>query len=131
MVPKDLYYTREHEWMKLVGDVATIGITDYAQRALGDITYVELPEVGAEVHQGEEFAVVESAKAASDVFAPVSGTVSEVNPDLAEHPELINQDPYGKGWLCRVTGVASDQLRTLLTPEEYEKLIAEAEDEAP
>ncbi len=127
MVPKDLKYTREHEWVRAEGDAATIGITDYAQSALGDITYVELPEVGSRLRQGNEFAVVESAKAASDVFAPVDGTVSEVNSALAESPELINQDPYGEGWLCRVKGVPAKQLDSLLSPEEYEQLIAEEE----
>lgn len=127
MVPKDLKYTREHEWVRVEGDAATIGITDYAQSALGDITYVEVPQVGTELKPGKEFAVVESAKAASDVFAPVDGTVTEVNSALAESPELINQDPYGEGWLCRVKGVAAEQLDSLLSPEEYEQLIAEEE----
>ena len=125
MVPKDLKYTSEHEWVRVEGDVVTIGISDYAQQALGDITYVELPEVGAELQPGEDFAVVESAKAASDIFAPVTGTVTEVNAALEESPELINQDPYGQGWLCRLTGVLAEQLEPLLSAEEYEKLIAE------
>ncbi len=125
MVPKDLRYTNEHEWVKAEGDVVTIGVTDYAQQALGDITYVELPEVGAGLQKGEDFAVVESAKAASDVFAPVTGTVTEVNAALEESPELINQDPYGGGWLCRLTDVRAEQLEPLLSAGEYEKLIAE------
>ena len=125
MVPKDLRYTAEHEWVKVEGGVATIGVTDYAQQALGDITYVELPAVGAELRQGAEFAVVESAKAASDVFAPVGGTVTEVNSALEENPELINQDPYGEGWLCRISDVIVEQIESLLSPEEYEKLLAE------
>ncbi len=128
MVPKDLKYTSEHEWVRVEGDVVTIGISDYAQQALGDITYVELPEVGAELQPGEDFAVVESAKAASDIFAPVGGTVAEVNSALEENPELINQDPYGQGWLCRLTGVRAEQLDSLLSAEEYEKLIAEEGD---
>ncbi len=127
MVPKELKYTREHEWVRVEGDAATIGITDYAQSALGDITYVEVPEVGTELKSGKEFAVVESAKAASDVFAPVDGTVTEVNSALAESPELINQGPYGEGWLCRVKGVPAEQLDSLLSPKEYEQLIAEEE----
>ena len=127
MVPKGLKYTREHEWVRVEGDAATIGITDYAQSALGDITYVEVPEVGTELKSGKEFAVVESAKAASDVFAPVDGTVTEVNSALAESPELINQGPYGEGWLCRVKGVPAEQLDSLLSPKEYEQLIAEEE----
>ena len=128
VVPKDLKYTSEHEWVRVEGDVITIGITDYAQQALGDITYVELPEAGAELQRGQDFAVVESAKAASDVFTPVSGTVAEVNSALADSPELVNQDPYGEGWLCRVTGVPVEQVESLLSPEEYEELIAEAGD---
>ena len=125
MVPKGLRYTNEHEWVKAEGDVVTIGVTDYAQEALGDITYVELPEVGAGLQKGEDFAVVESAKAASDVFAPVTGTVTEINAALEESPELINQDPYGGGWLCRLTGVRAEHLESLLSPEEYEKLTTE------
>jgi len=128
MVPKDLKYTGEHEWVRVEGDVVTIGISDYAQQALGDITYVELPEVGAKLQPGEDFAVVESAKAASDIFAPVGGTVTEVNAALEESPELINQDPYGEGWLCRLTDVRAEQLESLLSAEEYEKLIAEQGD---
>jgi glycine cleavage system H protein len=140
MVRQDLRYTREHEWVRIeaadptgrsarsdAGQVAVIGITDYAQKALGDITYVELPRVGTKLQQGKEFAVVESAKAASDVFAPVSGTAGEVNGTLADHPELINQDPYGEGWLVRVTGVSAEEVAALLSPEEYEKLIAAEE----
>jgi glycine cleavage system H protein len=107
--------------------VAVIGITDYAQKALGDITYVELPQMGTKLQQGKEFAVVESAKAASDVFAPVSGAVAEVNSSLADHPELINQDPYGEGWLVRLTGVSAAEVASLLSPQEYEKLIATEE----
>lgn len=129
MVPKELKYTREHEWIRVEGDAATIGITDYAQNALGDITYVELPEVGALLKQGKELAVVESAKAASDVFAPTSGTVAEVNTALADSPELINQEPYGAGWFCRVTGVPAKELESLLSAGEYEQLIAAEEGE--
>jgi len=133
MVRSDLKYTQEHEWVRMEavsggpaggGGVALIGITDYAQKALGDITYVELPQVGTKLQQGKEFAVVESAKAASDVFAPVSGAVAEVNGALADHPELINQDPYGEGWLVRVMGVSPQEVAALLSPEAYEKLIA-------
>ena len=140
MVRSDLRYTQEHEWVRMEapqpsgpsapsggGQVAVIGITDYAQKALGDITYVELPQVGTKLQQGKEFAVVESAKAASDVFAPVSGAVAEVNSSLADHPELINQDPYGEGWLVRVTGVSAAGVASLLSPQEYEKLIATEE----
>ena len=136
MVRQDLRYTQEHEWVRMEAVVsapsgaagaAVIGITDYAQKALGDITYVELPQVGRKLQQAKEFAVVESAKAASDVFAPVSGAVAEVNSALADHPELINQDPYGEGWLVRLTGVSAAEVASLLSPQEYEKLIATEE----
>jgi glycine cleavage system H protein len=136
MVRQDLKYTQEHEWVRTeavsggpssAGGVAVVGITDYAQKALGDITYAELPQVGTKLRQGKEFAVVESAKAASDVFAPISGTVAEVNSALADRPELINQDPYGEGWLVRVTGVSAQEVASLLSPEAYEKLIAAEE----
>jgi len=124
-VPQDLKYSREHEWVRLEGGVATVGITDYAQEALGELTYVELPEAGTQVKQGVEFAVAESAKAASDVFAPLTGTISEINSALAEDPGLVNEDPYGAGWLCRLTGVDVSQLEGLLSAREYEKLLAE------
>jgi glycine cleavage system H protein len=124
-IPRDLRFTREHEWVRLSGETATVGITEYAQEALGELTYVELPETGTDVEAGGEFAVVESAKAASDVFAPVGGTVSEVNAELSENPGVVNQDPYGRGWLCRLTDVSAADLEDLLSPEEYEKLLAE------
>lgn len=129
MAPEDLKYSREHEWVRVEGGQVTIGITDYAQQALGDITYVELPEVGGKLKQGKELAVVESAKAASDVFAPVGGTVAEVNSALADSPELVNQDPYGEGWFCRVTEVQEADLDGLLSADEYEQLLAEEADQ--
>ncbi len=102
-VPSDLKYTKNDEWLRIEGDTATVGITDYAQDQLNDIVYVEFPDVGSENAQGAAFGVVESVKAASDIYMPVGGTITEVNNALEEKPELINTDPYGKGWLIKFT----------------------------
>ena len=99
-VPEDLAYSSDHEWIRADGGRARIGITDYAQDALGDVVYVQLPEVGTEVQAGEAFAEVESTKSVSDIFAPVTGTIVEVNAELADTPERLNEDPYGEGWIC-------------------------------
>jgi len=123
-VPADLKYTKEHEWVRVEGEAATIGVTDFAQNALGEVTFVELPEVGAEAVAGEELAVVESLKAASDVFAPVSGMVAAVNEALEDEPNAINADPYGAGWLCKIEGIDEAGLAALLTPEQYEALLS-------
>ena len=123
MVPKKLLYTEEHEWVRVEGDSATIGISDYAQQALGDITFVELPEVGKQVAQFEDLAVIESVKAASDIYAPLSGVVLEVNPALEEAPETINRDCYGEGWICKLTRIVGAEKEKLLSAEVYEKLI--------
>lgn len=101
-IPADLKYTKEHEWVRIEGDTATLGISDHAQEALGDIVFVELPEVGRQLSPGDAFAVVESVKAVSDVYAPVGGEVVEVNGELESEPEKINTDPYGAGWIARV-----------------------------
>jgi len=101
-IPADLKYTKEHEWVRIEGDVATLGITDHAQEALGDIVFVELPEVGRTIDAGEAFAVVESVKAVSDVYAPVAGEVIEVNEALEGAPEQVNTEPYGSGWIAKV-----------------------------
>jgi len=101
-IPADLKYTREHEWVRIEGDTATFGISDHAQEALGDIVFVELPEIGRVLSPGDAFAVVESVKAVSDVYAPVGGEVIEVNEELEGEPEKINTDPYGSGWIARV-----------------------------
>jgi len=127
MVPKDLLYTEQHEWVRVEGDGATIGISDFAQHALGEITYVELPAVGAKLAAGKEYAVVESLKAASDVFSPVGGTVVEANESLNDSPNTVNNDPYGAGWLCKLTGINKPDLDTLLTPDEYAQLLAKEE----
>jgi glycine cleavage system H protein len=125
--PAGLLYSKDHEWVKLDGDVATVGITDYAQSSLGDIVYVELPRLGAELTQFNSIGVVESVKAVSDIFTPVGGEVSEINPALEADPALVNRDPFGEGWFYRVKLADVDQVRqTLMSPEDYEKLIAQA-----
>ena len=101
--PKDLQYAKSHEWVRVEGDIATVGITDHAQKALGDITYAECPQVDDSVEAGKECGSIESVKAASDIFSPVSGTVTEVNGELEDAPETVNGDPYGAGWLFKVT----------------------------
>lgn len=125
MVPVDLRYTRDHEWVRVEGDVATVGITEYAAGQLGDIVFVELPEVGRTLERAAAFGVVESVKAVSDLFAPVSGRVVEANDALAGQPELANGDPYGGGWMLRITLSEPAQLDELLDPAAYDALIAE------
>ena len=124
MVPTDLRYTNDHEWVRVEGDAATIGITAYAADQLGDIVFVELPDIGRTVTQAGAFGVVESVKAVSDLFAPVSGEVAEANEDLGGNPELVNSDPYGAGWMIRVTLADPTQLDALLEPDAYDALIA-------
>ena len=124
MVPTDLRYTNDHEWVRVVGDEATIGVTAYAADQLGDIVFVDLPDVGRSVEQSAAFGVVESVKAVSDLFAPLSGEVTETNPDLGRNPELVNSDPYGAGWMVRVRLGDAAQLDALLDPDAYDALIA-------
>ena len=129
-IPADLYYTVEHEWVRLSGDdVARVGITDFAQSALGDVVYVQLPDVGTELTAGESFGEVESTKSVSDLFAPVSGTVSAVNGELEGSPQLVNSDPYGAGWLLDVqVSDAADlesTISTLLDAEAYRGTLTE------
>jgi len=124
MVPTDLRYTNDHEWVRLEGDEATIGITAYAADQLGDIVFVELPDTGRAVEQAAAFGVVESVKAVSDLFAPVSGEVIAANADLAARPELVNGEPYGAGWMIRVRVSDPAQLDDLLDAEAYDALIA-------
>lgn len=122
-LPGDLRYTSEHEWLRKEEDGSvTIGITDHAQSALGDLVYVELPEVGQEIESGGEMAVVESVKAASDVYAPIAGTVVEVNAALTDEPEKINADPYGDGWIVRMQP-DDDDLGETMDPDEYQELL--------
>lgn len=117
--PDDLVYSREHEWVRADGNLATIGITSFAAEELGDIVYVELPEVGSSLEQFAAFGVVESVKAVSDLFAPISGEVVEVNEALAESPELLNSDPFGEGWMARVEMSDPEQLESLLDAAAY------------
>ena len=125
MVPSDRRYTKDHEWVRLDGDVATVGITTYAAEQLGDIVFVELPDVGRTVEQAAAFGVVESVKAVSDLYAPVSGEVTGTNPDLAPSPELVNNDPFGAGWMLRLRVSNPAELDALLDAAAYEQLIAE------
>ncbi len=122
-VPDDLRYTSDHEWARSEDGGLRIGITDYAQDALGDIVFVQLPEPGATVPAGESFAEVESTKSVSDIFAPVSGTVSEINQDLADSPQRLNDDPYGEGWLCVIAPDSGAETGGRLDAEGYRKLI--------
>ncbi|MCR4338044.1 MAG: glycine cleavage system protein GcvH [Candidatus Omnitrophica bacterium] len=116
-------YTKEHEWVSIEDSIATIGITDFAQSALGDVTFIELPEVGAEVEQFEQFASIESVKAASDIYCPLSGTIVEVNTKLEENPELINKSCYHKGWIAKVEMSSPDEHSKLMTAEEYQNYL--------
>jgi len=124
MYPSDYRYTKEHEWIKASGDTGTIGITDYAQHELGDVVFAELPKVGAKVEAGKSFGTVESVKAVSDLFAPASGTVAEVNADLATSPEKVNKDPHGS-WMLKLTLKNPGELDGLLSAADYEKFVAE------
>jgi len=122
--PSDYKYTKEHEWVKVVGDTGTIGITDYAQNSLGDIVFVELPKVGATLEKGKTFGSVESVKAVSDIYAPVSGTVTAINDELTKSPEKINTDAHGS-WIVKVKLADAGQAGGLLSAADYEKFIAE------
>jgi len=121
--PKQYRYTKEHEWVDARGDLATIGITDYAQHELGDVVFVELPQVGTQLEQGDELGSIESVKAVSELFAPISGEVVEVNEALSEKPELVNTDPYGDGWMVRIKLATPEEVSELMDAEEYEEYI--------
>ncbi len=123
--PEDCLYTREHEWIRVEDDTGVIGITDYAQEALGDIVYVELPSVGDHFSQGEPFGNVESVKAVSELYMPVSGEILEINEDLAESPQLVNEDPYGDGWMVKIALSDPTELETLMSASEYEAYVRE------
>lgn len=128
-LPGDLLYTKEHEWLRREDDGnVSIGVTDHAQAALGDLVYVELPEVGQDVESGGDMAVVESVKAASDVYSPIDGTVVEVNEALADDPEIINSDPYGEGWIVKLQPYGDIDDGELMTPDDYQELLDELED---
>jgi glycine cleavage system H protein len=122
-VKQGLFYTKDHEWAKVDGDTATVGITDYAQEQLGEVVFVELPKVGKEFGVHKELAVVESSKAASDVYSPVVGQVTEVNSELQTKPELINQDCYGAGWICKLKITDKKSLDSLMDAKEYEEYL--------
>ena len=124
---EELLYTKEHEWVGIDGNTATVGITDYAQEALGDITFVQLPAVGQEVEQFEEFASVESVKAASDIFSPLTGKVIEINEALESDPGLINKSCFSKGWLARIEFSNSEEQSNLMTAEEYQNFLESLE----
>jgi len=124
MVPKHLRYTKEHEWVAVEGGTGTVGITDFAQHQLGDIVYVELPEVGRAVTAGETLGTIESVKAVSEIYAPVSGTVAEVNAALADSPEKLIQDPHGAAWICRITLRDAAEAATLMDAAAYEAFTA-------
>jgi len=119
----DLKYTKEHEWVRVEGEKATVGVTDYAQRQLGDVVFIELPQVGAQVEQMKAFGVIEAVKAVSDIFSPVSGEVTEVNSQLESQSNLINTDPYGEGWIVKVRVKNPAELDALLSPGDYRKLV--------
>ncbi len=122
-VPAGLKYTREHEWAKITEDTAIIGITHHAQDSLGDIVFVEMPKLGSEIRIGEAFGVVESVKAVSDLFAPLSGVVTEVNEELQKHPEIINSDPYEKGWIIKIRPSHTQEINQLFDAKAYADLI--------
>ena len=124
---EDCRYRKSHEWAKPEGELYVVGISDYAQDELGDVVFVELPETGAEVKQGEGFGVVESVKAASDLYAPLSGTVAEVNERLKDEPELVNQDPFGEGWIMKIEGAGSEEFDSLMSADEYKSFTEELE----
>ncbi|SRR5690554_1416578 len=126
MSEKGLLFTKDHEWVRVQGKVVVVGITDYAQDELGDVVFVDLPSVGDQVEEGEGFAVVESVKAVSDIYAPVSGTIVKVNTELEDSPELINESPYEQGWIVEIELAEGTQLDDLMSEEEYEAFIKEA-----
>lgn len=122
--PSNLKYTKEHEWIRVEGDTGWVGITDYAQGELGDVVFVELPAIGAKLQQGKTFGTIEAVKAVSDLYAPVTGEVIELNKDVQATPELINKEPYDKGWMVKVKIANASELASLMDVESYKKLIA-------
>ncbi len=125
MYPANFHYTKEHEWVRVEGDTGVVGITDHAQKELGDIVYVDLPKVGAHVEQGKSLGSVESVKAVSDIYAPISGEVTAVNETLATTPEKLNEDPHGAAWLVKIRLSAPDEIKRLLSAEDYQKYVGE------
>lgn len=125
MIPQNLRYTKEHEWVRLDGQVAVVGITDYAQQKLGDIVFVEPPEAGKALKAGDTLGTIESVKAASEIYCPLSGTVAEVNEVLADSPGTVNKDPYGEGWIAKLSGVSQADFAKLMDAAAYEKVTAD------
>lgn len=123
MIPEELKYTKEHEWVRIEGDRATVGISDYAQKTLGDITFVKLPEAGRKVKQFQEIACLESVKAVSSIYSPLSGQITEVNSALEKSPELLNKACYVEGWIYKLTGLDNSELKNLLSAAEYEEYL--------
>jgi len=124
-IPENLLYTKEHEWIRVEGDTAWVGLTDFAQEQLGDIVFFEVETEGEELELAETFGTVEAVKTVSDMFMPVSGTVEEFNPTLEDAPETVNKDPYGEGWIIKISMVNKSELDELLKPDEYKKIISE------
>jgi glycine cleavage system H protein len=124
MIPPDLRYHKEHEWVRLEGTHATVGISHFAQDALGDIVFLELPKVGARVKAGQQIGEIESTKTTSTIYTPVSGTVTEINADLKDHPEVLNSDPYGKGWIAMIDLSSPGEVDQLMTAAQYEAFLA-------
>ncbi len=126
-IPQDLVYSKEHEWCRVDGDVVVIGITDFAQGELGDVVFLELPEVGDTATTGEEFGTIEAVKAVAELFAPVNGEVTEVNADVIDSPETVNEDPYGNGWMIKISMSDPAELDDLMDASGYEAMIGEGE----
>ncbi len=127
--PEGLKYSKEHEWVLVEDDVAIIGITEFAQGELGDIVFVELPEVGEKISKDDPFGSLESVKAVSDIFAPISGSVVEINDDLKENPETVNEDPYGDGWMIKIQMTDMDELKDLMSSQDYAEFIEQQKEE--
>jgi len=128
MFPDDFYYTKDHEWINAEGDTAVVGITDFAQKQLGDVVFVELPEVGTQLDFHQSMGVIESVKAVSDIYSPISGEVIEINEDLENSPEMVNEDPHGKGWIIKIKIKDQTELDKLMSVSEYEKFLDTLED---
>jgi glycine cleavage system H protein len=128
MFPDDFYYTKDHEWIKTEDDTAVVGITDFAQKQLGDVVFVELPEVGTNLDFHQSLGVIESVKAVSDIYSPISGEIVETNGDLDDSPELVNEDPHGRGWIIKIKIKDKTELDQLMSASEYEKFLDTIED---
>jgi glycine cleavage system H protein len=129
MYPDAFHYSKDHEWVKIEGDQATVGITDFAQQQLGDVVYVEMPEIGDKLEFQQSIGVVESVKAVSDVYSPVSGEVTDINDKLIDKPEILNEDPHGEGWILKMKMDDSSQLEKLMSASDYEKFLEGLEEE--